>query len=890
MAGSPPIDFADLAAALLQRAETLVPQWLPGGRFAGAEYVCADLCGGAGRSCSVNCRSGRWADFSSDERGNDLISLYAAVRQLGQAEAARELMAELGWQRHAAPAAPAPKINMPPAGPHEPPLEAYADDAPARGGEGAGAVDDGGAVAPPPGPGEPAAKRRSMWRPVVPVPEHAPAPDFKHWHYTDADRAGAWEYRFGPLLYGWVVRFRTSTGGKEILPLTWCVDERDNRGTQRWHWHQWAEPRPLYVPATLLSADASLAVVVVEGEKCAEAGHRALGHEFDFVSWPGGSKAWNKADWRWIAGRTVYLWPDCDAKRQRLTADDRAAGLQPGAKPLLPEAKQPGMHAMVGIGTLLAAEHGCTVHLCPVPAPGAVADGWDLADAIEQGWTAADVRAFIRGAREFVPPSASPAPADADAGGSGGGDGGDGAARNGAGAGNDHPPSKRWRTYLLRTSTNATRPVRENATLALDGLPDRDVPGIEEAAGVIGYNEFTHDVVKLKPAPWGSPAGAWDEADDLLLGEWLVRAHGLPSMPRGAIDEAVRMVAYRHRYHPVRQYLQALRWDGHARLATWLRRACLEEDEYDDEAPLQRYLARAGTYYLMGMCRRVREPGCKFDYMLVLESPQQGRGKSSLFRLLGGEWFADTGLVLGDKDSFAQLQGRWVYEMPELDALSRADVRQIKSYVASQSDYFRASYDRRARDYPRQMVFGGTTNDDHYLLDPTGNRRFWPVRVTRYVDLAWLAEQRDQLFAEALARLDAGERYYPPPAEEEELFVPQQQQRMVESAIATKVAHYLHPSGNASGPKSDGELVMQITLVDLLAKIGISVDKLGPGRYHEKQAAAALRTLGWTEGRASTGLRPRVWKRPLGSAERQPQQPAGDAPAGHHGGADAAPF
>jgi putative DNA primase/helicase len=122
----------------------------------------------------------------------------------------------------------------------------------------------------------------------------------------------------------------------------------------------------------------------------------------------------------------------------------------------------------------------------------------------------------------------------------------------------------------------------------------------------------------------------WDETDELELGNWLVRQHWLPSMPRGTLEEAVAMVAKRHRFHPVRQQLDDLRgkWDGEKRLGTWLRRACLEEDEWDDQAPLQQYLARVGTWLVMAICARVLQPGCKFDYMVIFEGGQ-GVGKST---------------------------------------------------------------------------------------------------------------------------------------------------------------------------------------------------------------------------------------------------------------------
>lgn len=847
-----PVDFGELNAALLDRADTLVPQWLPDGKRVAGEWVCADLSGGDGRSCSVNLKSGKWADFSSDERGNDLVSLYAAIEGLSQIDAARQLLRMLGWEKpRAAPvrtSAPRAAASAPPDDWPEPPPEGEAGSSPA------------------PTAAKPAGRKESDWQPVVPVPDGTPAPDFKHWHHGEA--SAWWEYRFEGQLFGYVVRYDKPDGRKEVLPLTWCVDTSDGRGTRRWHNKQWDEPRPLYVPATLLAADSRLVpVVLVEGEKCALAGLQLLAHEFDFVTWPGGGKAWPKAHWEPLRGRVVILWPDCDAKREMLTKAEREAGIDRATKPLLPEPRQPGMKTMVGIGSHLVADLECQVTLCAIPAPGDVSDGWDLADAVAQGWTAGQVRAFLRGARTFVPP--------------------DDAARAKAAAGKSTPSragaapdeaaeeaaSLAWRERLLTSSTGAIKAVRENVVLALDGMRHPNtgdwIPGATEAYGVLAYNEFTNDVVKLRDAPWGTKAGLCKEVDELLMGEWLVRSHWLPSMSRTTLEEAVRMVAARHEYHPVRSYLTGLTWDGEKRLATWLRRVCLVEDEWDDRDPLQRYLARVGTFFLMGMVARVLEPGVKFDYMLILEG-RQGLGKSTLLRVLGGDYFADTGLVLGDKDSYQQLQGRWLYEFGELDSFSKTEVSKIKLFIASVSDYFRASFDRRARDYPRQVAFGGTTNEDHYLTDPTGNRRFWPVRVTRQIDLAWLRENRDQLFAEAVRRVVAGARMHPTPDEEIEIFAPQQQQRTVENAIESAITRYLYPIGNPTGPNSDGSLVERISLVELLGKIGIGIEKLGPGRFHEKQAAAALRRLGWEEdGRASAPKgqpRPRMYCRPQAGA------------------------
>ncbi len=841
-----PIDFAALADALLQRAESLVPQWLPGGDLRNGRWYVGDFDGGEGESANVSLETGTWIDNADDtDRGGDLISLYARIRGLNNGQAARELMRDLGWTREAVTPATAP--TPAPAAARSP------------------------AAAPGDSPPAPAAaeRRKSIWRAVVPVPGHAPAPGFE-WAYRDAglgewvklQAVKTWAYRFEGQTFGHVARFeRVNSKGeavKDTLPRTWCEDTTDPAGAQRWHWKQWEAPRPLYVPAAELGDPATRPVVLVEGEKCAEAGHQLLGDEFDFVSWPGGCKTWAMARWSWLMGRTVYLWPDADAKRQRLTKDEREAQAGPATKPLLPTDRQPGMAAMVGIGSILQADHACTVYMVNIGQPGKRADGWDIADAIAEGWDAARVRDFIRAAVSFEAPSDE---ARAKAAGTGSG-------RALAGAG-EVEEADTWRGKLLVTGGNAIKAVRENAVLALDGLPATDgrpaIPGAADLAGLVAFNEFTNDVVKLRAPPWGTPAGTWEETDELEMGAYLVREHWLPPMPRGTLEEAVAMVAKRHRFHPVRQWLESLRgtWDGVQRCRTWLARCCLEEGAGDPEDQLHQYLARVGTWLPMAMCARVLTPGCKFDCMVIFEGGQ-GIGKSTLARLLGGDHFADTGLVLGDKDSYQNLQGVLVYEWGELDSLNRSEVTKVKQFVSSQKDRFRASFDRRPKDYPRQVVFIGTTNEDHYLVDVTGNRRFWPVRVTRAVDLEWFKENRAQLFAEALSYFDAGERFHPNTKEQEQLFKPQQSQRQIENAIAAAAMRYLYDEKQRPGVSGEnGTLVNEITVSDLLGRLGISVDK--QTHVLQRQATAALRQAGWVRFRSSRGDRPWMFRRPDGA-------------------------
>lgn len=849
---SGPIDFASLAGALLDRAPTLVPQWLPEGRREGNEWRALNPTRSDQHlgSFSVNLVTGQWADFADDDaRGADLISLYAYLHGLNNGQAARRLMQDLGWEK--------PRTAGPAPGPR-PSGNAAPDDMPVP------PLDDDAADAARPAPKN-KERRASMWRAIVPVPPSAPQATFEHWTRKAEDIELTAEYRFEGALYGYVVRFRTSAGGKDPLPRTWCVDESDSRGTRRWHWKHWDEPRPLFVPATVLSGDLSRPVLLVEGEKCALAGHELLQAEFDLVSWPGGGHAWPKASWGWLKGRTVFMWADRDAKRVGLTRAEREQGMDPLAKPIKPQAKQSGMQAMLGIGSLLLAEHGCTVFLCPIPKPEdeSVKDGWDIADAIAEGWSVARLRDFIRSAHVFVPP--------------------DDAVR--AKAGHASPPSMAgavpegdagslaWLGHLIQSASGAVRPVRENVALALDGWADKGVKGIAECEQLIRFNEFTNNYEKTRATPWGTAAGAWLEADELLMGDWLVREHRLPSMQRQTLEEGVIVAGRRHAYHPLRDEVEGLRgkWDKQRRLDTWLRRVLMVDDEFDDADPLQRYLTLVGRWFVMGMCARVmRErvvhdkvvvgPGVKFDYMLVLESPT-GWGKSTLAKILGGKYFADTGLDVTQKDSLMNIQGIWVYEWSELDQLAKQEIGAVKRFISSASDRFRATFDRRPAEYPRQVVFLGTTEEANYLLDGKGNRRFWPVKVTRPPDLEWLHENRQQMLAEAVQRVDALEPFWPNREQQTKLFNPQQAARTLESSLESELRYRLYDENQRCGALDRNfALAGEVGMSELLGACGFTIDKQTDAVV--KKAGSVMHMMGWTVRRTSSPGRPRVYVRP----------------------------
>lgn len=226
------------------------------------------------------------------------------------------------------------------------------------------------------------------------------------------------------------------------------------------------------------------------------------------------------------------------------------------------------------------------------------------------------------------------------------------------------------------------------------------------------------------------------------------------------VEDALELEFERNHYHPVRDYLKSLEWDGNQRIDRMLPDLFGAEDNP--------YTREAMRKMLVGAVARVFNPGVKFDLVLTLISTMQGTGKSSFFKALGRAWFSDTFLTVQGKDSFEQLQGTWVMEMAELAGLRKADIESVKHYISKQEDTFRPAYGRVPETYPRQCVFVATTNERLFLRDPSGNRRFMPidvenVRLTENSKLRAFLDnpsEIDQVWAEAMKLYKSGEKLY----------------------------------------------------------------------------------------------------------------------------------
>jgi len=329
----------------------------------------------------------------------------------------------------------------------------------------------------------------------------------------------------------------------------------------------------------------------------------------------------------------------------------------------------------------------------------------------------------------------------------------------------DDAPALNWKSLLHLSEENEIKATLHNARLIVENDP--------RTVGVAAYNEFqNHLVQRAKPGkkpparakaakPTVQLTGSTWELKDPVNGDiWTddkdtsVRAMIEAPKPqggysikmsdrdlRGAIDIAGR----RNAFHPVREYLSKLKWDGVPRCETLFM-------DYLG-APDNAYIRNVARLFLIATVCRVHEPGHKFDFAVILEGIQ-GKRKSTFIGVLARneKWFAELDGDFEDQKQMTEvMQGKWILEIPELGGFVKSDVRHIKAFISRQVDRCRLAYDRRAQDYHRQCTFVGSTNDDKYLKDDTGGRRFWPIEcVVDEIDVERLEANMDQVWAEAL--------------------------------------------------------------------------------------------------------------------------------------------
>lgn len=290
------------------------------------------------------------------------------------------------------------------------------------------------------------------------------------------------------------------------------------------------------------------------------------------------------------------------------------------------------------------------------------------------------------------------------------------------------------------------RATEQNLCLILRNHPEWE--------GRLAYDERVGAVVFRKDPPFERP-GRGPRVIDVDITElqiWIQEQERWRGLRFGVnmVHRVVDEVAHLSPFDPVREYLEGLEWDGRQRIDDWLVSYL--------GSPAGEWARAIGPRWLISAVARAFEPGCKADHILVFEG-RQCVGKSTALRILAGkdEYFADGVPRLGSRDSKEALVGRWIVELGEIDAMRKAEVEDVQAFLTTQSDRFRASYARRAKEHPRRCVFAATTNASAYLRVATGGRRFWPIRV-ECVDCEGLRADRDQLWAEAVHRYREGER------------------------------------------------------------------------------------------------------------------------------------
>jgi predicted P-loop ATPase len=377
-------------------------------------------------------------------------------------------------------------------------------------------------------------------------------------------------------------------------------------------------------------------------------------------------------------------------------------------------------------------------------------------------------------------------------------------------------PAGDWRRDLVRAPNGR---AYFNIANAITVLRHHD-----DVAGLLAFDEFADSRLVMRAVP-GSRRVAGEyprelDDDDLAdLAAWFAR-NGFPLASKTTVADAVGVIVRESVVHPVRHWLDALAWDGVARLDRWLT-------DYLGAADTE-FVRHVGASWLISAVARVMRPGCKADGVLILEG-QQGIGKSTALRVLAGDWFGDALPPMASKDASSYLRGAWIIELSELSAMSRADVESIKAFLSRSEERFRPAYGRYEITVPRQCIFAGTTNQSSYLHDATGNRRFWPVTVGS-IDIKRLEADRDQLLAEAVAAYRAGRAWWLP-ADVEAIARVEQADRVAEDVWTQDIRAFV-----------DGRDAVAVRDVATQA-IGLNISNVG--RVEQLRISSTLRALGF---------------------------------------------
>ena len=398
-----------------------------------------------------------------------------------------------------------------------------------------------------------------------------------------------------------------------------------------------------------------------------------------------------------------------------------------------------------------------------------------------------------------------------------------------------------WQESIpILTPTKTPKAVLANALYAL-----REAP---EWQGVLGYDEFTMATMAMLPPPWQRGNNdwvprRWSDADDARATEWL--QHQGIHVPLHIAASAVQATAAEARFHPIRDYLNGLGWDGVQRLGKFAVTHL--------GAANTTYHNGVGKTILLSAVARVFDPGCKADTMAILEGSQGSFKSTALETLFSPAWFSDDIAELGSKDAAMQTRVAWCIEVAELSAMHKGEVERVKAFVSRRIDRYRPSYGRNVIEQPRSCIFVGTTNAGVYLRDETGARRYLPIRCGT-IDIAAIKRDRDQLWAEAVHQY-----------REEAAAWWLTDTGVIAAAVEEQAARYV--------PDVWGEVVIEyvdgkrVTSVSEVLEHALFLEKAKWDRASQMRVAQCLTAMKWERKRAGTdetGKRPWKYHKPLG--------------------------
>lgn len=437
-----------------------------------------------------------------------------------------------------------------------------------------------------------------------------------------------------------------------------------------------------------------------------------------------------------------------------------------------------------------------------------------------------------------------------------------------------------WQSLLDFNEEGAIKPTLHNVRLIVENDP--------RFIGVPAYNEFTQEVVqrgepgvkpgRRRPGPKAVlqlGGQSWELRDKVNGDFWtddkdnairaLIEApktqggYGIKVSDRD-LKAAVDIAGRKNAFHPVREYLSNLEWDGKPRI----ERLFIDYLGANDDS----YHRSVGRLMMAAAVTRVFEPGHKFDTATILEG-LQGKRKSTFISVLARSWFSELDGDFEDAKQMVELMsGSWILEIPELSSFQKADVRHIKAFISRTTDKVRLAYARRAQEFPRQCIFVGSTNDDTYLKDETGGRRYWPVRCNvDQIDTDRLATEVDQMWAEATAvyrqmRIEKPNGILPLYLADDDARVIAerlQESRRVESsddALAGQIGEWLSKPINNGGFDADGEMRQETCLIEIWCECLGKDTSAYVGAWPSTLGRAMKQISGWT----ATGARSRFGK------------------------------